>query len=170
MKNETWFYISVVIFGLCAGAVLTNMIVCDDTQAEKESHFLWICDECDSRFSNIRHRHEHKCYTEERLTAEQWALKQLTKSLSEPNFPEVWGNGDPDPNHIKYFGNGNLSRLCYMQTQTINRQGKLIRELVALNSKQHRRLGESDIELYNRVRKLEDPNGPKESKTPDKPR
>lgn len=82
---------------------------------------------------------------------------------------KVWGKGDPDPNHIKYFGNGNLSRLCYVQTQTINKQAKLITEFVALNAKQHQILGKSDIDLYSRVRKLEDPNGPKENKTPDKP-
>ena len=83
--------------------------------------------------------------------------------------PKVWGQGDPDPNHIKYFGNGNLSRLCYVQTQAINRQGQLIRELAALNSKQHLRMGKSIIELFDRIRKLEGPNGPKENKTPDKP-
>ena len=82
------------------------------------------------------------------------------ESRKEPNVSELWGKGDPDPNHIKYFGNGNLSRLCFVQTQTINRQAKLIAELVNLNAKQHQILGKSDIELFNRVRKLEDPNAP----------
>ena len=82
---------------------------------------------------------------------------------------KVWGNGDPDPNHIKHFGNDNLSRLCYVQTQAINKQARLIEEFIALNSKQHLKLGNSDIELYNRVRKLEDPNAVTERKTPNKP-
>lgn len=71
---------------------------------------------------------------------------------------ELWGNGNPDPNHIKYFGNDNLSRLCYVQTQRINQQAAIINQLVALNAKQHKILGESDIRLFDRVRKLEDPN------------
>jgi hypothetical protein len=84
----------------------------------------------------------------------------------EQNTAKVWGQGDPDPNHIKYFGNDNLSRLCFVQTQTINKQAKLISEFIALNAKQHKIMGEKDIDLYDRVRKLEDPNGPKENKTP----
>ena len=88
------------------------------------------------------------------------AALALSGCQESQKLPEqlVWGQGNPDPNHIEYFGNGNLSRLCYVQTQTINKQARLITELVALNSKQHKILGKSDIELFNRVRKLEDPN------------
>ncbi|MEE9354785.1 MAG: hypothetical protein V3U75_04270 [Methylococcaceae bacterium] len=59
-------------------------------------------------------------------------------------FPEekVWGQGDPTAEHQEFFGNGNLSRLCFVQTQTINRQGQALTALAL------------------RVIKLEDPNGP----------
>lgn len=89
-----------------------------------------------------------------------WTNLFIAGCQESQKIPEqsVWGNGNPDPNHIKFFGNDNLSRLCYVQTQRINQQAQIINQLVALNSKQHKILGESDIELFNRVRKLEDPN------------
>lgn len=67
-------------------------------------------------------------------------IAMLVVGCQEQNTAKVWGQGDPDQNHIKYFGNDNLSRLCYVQTNTINRQGQLIAELAL------------------RIRKLEDPN------------
>ena len=68
----------------------------------------------------------------------------------------VWGQGNPDSNYIENFGNGNLARLCFVQTQRINNQAKLIAELITLNAKQHKIMGEKDIDLYNRIRKLEE--------------
>ena len=157
MKNDVKITIGFALALLVTFAIVgvTTFFGCEDSRAEKESHFLWICDECDSRFSNIRHRNDHKCYAEERLTEEQWELKQLTENISEfvakePN--NVWGQGDPDPSYIENFGNGNLARLCFVQTQTINNQGQRIAELAL------------------RISQLEDPNGPEENKTPDKPR
>lgn len=51
----------------------------------------------------------------------------------------VWGQGDPPDNWQEFFGNNNVARLDYMQTQAINRQGQALAELV------------------ERVRKLEEP-------------
>ncbi len=69
-----------------------------------------------------------------------WGIATVMTLNQEPATPPVWGQGNPDPNHIKHFGNGNLSRLCYVQTRTINRQGQFMAELAL------------------RVSKLEDPN------------
>lgn len=135
---------------------------CEDSQGEIESNRTFQCVDCKAEFSHYRHLEGHSCSFISKEDA--WKLECLAADIkkyginypTEPN--EVWGNGNPDPNHIKFFGNDNLSRLCYVQTQRINQQAQIINQLVALNSKQHKILGESDIELFNRVRKLEDPN------------
>lgn len=151
----------VIIFGGCEDARSENKVKWEWVRA-KESNRMFQCVACRAEFSEHRHLEEHRCSFISKEDA--WKLERLADDIkkyginypTEPN--EIWGNGDPDPNHVKYFGNSNLSRLCFVQTQLINNQAKLINELVALNAKQHQILGKSDIELFNRVRKLEDPN------------
>ena len=54
---------------------------------------------------------------------------------------KVWGQGDLPDDWQEFFGNENMARLNFVQTQSINNQGKAI------------------AELAERVRKLEaDPN------------
>ena len=54
---------------------------------------------------------------------------------------KVWGQGDLPEDWQEFFGNENMARLNFVQTQSINNQGKAI------------------AELAERVRKLEaDPN------------
>lgn len=56
---------------------------------------------------------------------------------TEPNEP-VWGKGDAPTEWQDYFGDDNMARLNYIQTQQINKQGQSL------------------AELKERVRKLED--------------
>lgn len=53
---------------------------------------------------------------------------------------KVWGQGDLPDDWQGFFGEDNVSRLDFVQTQTINRMGQAI------------------AELAERVRTLEDPN------------
>ena len=53
---------------------------------------------------------------------------------------QTWGNGDLPDEWCGYFGDNNMARLNYVQTNSINTQGQLI------------------AELAESVRKLEDPN------------
>ncbi len=53
---------------------------------------------------------------------------------------KVYGKGDPSAEWRSYFGNGNMARLNFVQTQTVNG------------------LGQAVAVLAERVRKLEDPN------------
>ena len=78
----------------------------------------------------------------------------------EQKTPEtkIWGNGEPPGQWKEYFGNDNTARLNFLQAQIIDRHSKQIAELIKSNSKQHEIMGKSDIDLYKRVRKLEDPN------------
>ena len=46
------------------------------------------------------------------------------KSVSEPNTPIVWGQGNPPDNWQFFFGNENIARLNFVQTQMLNKQEK----------------------------------------------
>lgn len=52
----------------------------------------------------------------------------------------AWGEGDPPIEWQGHFGNDNISRLNFIQTDRLNKQGQAM------------------AELSKRVRKLEDPN------------
>lgn len=139
---------------------VTTFFSCEDSRGEKREQGVeymkfrtkWTCEDCRASFSEHEHFRLHKC---NKIFSEETdrKLKRLAHDLElyginypkEPN--KVWGQGDPDPNHIKYFGNNNLSRLCFVQTLIINRQGQLLAELAL------------------RIRKLEDPNN---ARTPNK--
>lgn len=69
-----------------------------------------------------------------------WGVAKIMTSNQKQSPQKIWGNGDPPAEHQEFFGNDNLSRLCFVQTQTINRQGQALAELTL------------------RVAKLEDPN------------
>ncbi len=43
---------------------------------------------------------------------------------------KVWGTGDPPVDWQETFGNENMARLNYVQTQRINTQGQAMAELV----------------------------------------
>ena len=60
----------------------------------------------------------------------------------------VWGKGDPPANWQKYFGNDNMARLNYIQTQTANKQGQTIAELVERVRKLEEPIDFNDISLY----------------------
>lgn len=95
----------------------------EDSRAEKED---WLCEDCKAQFPFS----EFEAYRTHTGTEDCRAFRPI----------KLWGQGDPDPNYIKTFGNSNLSRLCFVQTNTINRQGQRIAELAL------------------RISKLEDPN------------
>jgi hypothetical protein len=73
---------------------------------------------------------------------------------------KVWGQGEPPGDYTKWFGNDNMARLNFVQTERLNILSQQIAALAEQNAAQHKILGESDIDLYGRVRKLEimDPN------------
>lgn len=164
-KEERNLIISAIVgvFGtLIIVLICTGFLGCEDSKGEKKTKWEWVaeswkCEDCRARFSEHEHFRTHKC---SKIFSEETdrKLKRLANDLEryginypkEPN--EIWGQGEPTAEHQKFFGNGNLSRLCFVQTQTINRQGQALAELAL------------------RVRNLEDPNEPKENKTPDKPR
>jgi hypothetical protein len=160
MMKEEKNLIIIAVAGIAGLLILSLFLVfqgCEDSQGDDEIAALnWECDDCRAQFSEYEHLQTHKCnklYSEEtdlklRLLAEDIERYGINYP-KEPN--KVWGNGNPTPEHIEFFGNENLSRLCFVQTQTINKQGQALAELTL------------------RVRKLEDPNGIKERKTPDKP-
>lgn len=72
---------------------------------------------------------------------------------------EQWGQGDPDPLWQGYFGNSNLSRLNFKQTDTINGHAEVINSQAAVLKK----LYEETVRLADKVHALEarpvyDPN------------
>lgn len=68
----------------------------------------------------------------------------LMAGCNEAQQTKVWGQGNPPATWQGFFGNDNSARLDYVQTQSINRQGQVLAELV------------------ERVRKLEEPIDPNE--------
>ncbi|KKL66275.1 hypothetical protein LCGC14_2146590 [marine sediment metagenome] len=78
---------------------------------------------------------------------DQWKLTRLAEDLekyginypAEPNIP-VWGQGNPPDNWQSFFGNENIARLNFVQTQMLNKQEKDM------------------VLLIERVRVLEDAN------------
>lgn len=86
--------------------------------------------------------------TQQRLTEDEWRVKRFLEDAeryginypnNEPNKP-VWGQGEITAEWQSFFGNDNMSRLNFAQTQKFNQ------------------LGQTVAELAHRVRKLEDPN------------
>lgn len=65
--------------------------------------------------------------TIERLTIENQAL--LEKGTPDPN-QQVWGQGAPSSEWQGFFGNDNMAKLNFVQTQTLNKQGQIMAELV----------------------------------------
>lgn len=66
------------------------------------------------------------------------AFSLVATGCQEPQQSKVWGEGELSANWQSFFGNGNLARLNFVQTQALNKQGQAMAELV------------------ERVRKLED--------------
>ena len=72
---------------------------------------------------------------------------------------QQWGTGEPPAEYTGFFGNDNMARLNFVQTNKINAIGQQLQALIATNAEQHRILGQSDIDIYQRVIVLEgDPN------------
>jgi hypothetical protein len=68
----------------------------------------------------------------------------------------VWGKGDPPADWQANFGNGNLARIVFVQTQTINNQGAAIKDLKARVEKLEEHTGmpkpaEETVELSQAV-------------------
>ena len=53
----------------------------------------------------------------------------LTGCQSVEVIPDVWGQGEPPGDWQEFFGNENMARLNWVQTQSINNQGQAIAEL-----------------------------------------
>lgn len=68
---------------------------------------------------------------------------------------QQWGKGELPSDYAGFFGIDNMARLNFVQTERINLLGRQLTELAALNSEQHKILGQSDIDLYARVKRLE---------------
>ena len=68
---------------------------------------------------------------------------------------QKWGQGDPPAEWQTMFGNGNLSRLNFVQTDRINKLNADLEALTELNSEQHKKLGETDIMFHGRIEALE---------------
>ena len=100
----------------------------------------------------------------------------------------TWGQGDPPADWQRMFGNDNIARLDFVQTNTINQQqgtlhgtkdpnslgviagmvaledriksvGQLLAEFRTLNAQQHKKLGETDIRFHKRIEGLEATKG-----------
>ncbi len=97
----------------------------------------------------------------------------------------IWGQGDPPADWQDMFGNDNIARLDFVQTNTINKQqgilygtkdpnslgairaivalesriesiGQLLTEFRTINAQQHRKLGETDIRFHDRLKQSEE--------------
>ncbi len=76
---------------------------------------------------------------------------------------QTWGKGELPPAWQELFGDDNGSRMDYAQVEAINKQvadvnslDARIDALEALNSEQHRKLGETDIRFHGRMEALEE--------------
>ena len=83
------------------------------------------------------------------------ALMLILSGCSQPQEQQTWGKGDPPDEWQSYFGNGNNARLDYMQQRAIAEIAKELQGFVKLNSDQHKKLAQNDIDQHRRIKELE---------------
>lgn len=79
----------------------------------------------------------------------------LTGCQPEQQSTQVWGRGELPAEYLGFFGNDNMARLNFVQTQRINQFNQQIIAFAKENAEQHKIMAQSDIDLYARVRVLE---------------
>lgn len=86
------------------------------------------------------------------------AIAILVCGCQEEQKTQVWGEGELPVKWREWFGDDNGSRLDFVQVETINKQVQDVKNLAtridkleALNSDQHKKLGETDIRFHKRI-------------------
>lgn len=111
-------------------------------------------------------------------------ISLFASGCNESQQSKKWGEGELPEEWQRYFGNGNNSRLNKVQTDVINKQEAVIygfsqtasdgkvthieglikmvaaidanmKNLIELNAKQHKKMGEVDITFQKRIKALE---------------
>ena len=73
---------------------------------------------------------------------------------------KVWGQGEPPAEYTDFFGNDNMARLNFVQTERFNALNQNLVEFAKENAEQHKMLAEADVYFHERLKVLEavDPN------------